>query len=170
MAEEIVNRVAKSGLITLDLEEHYPKGESVSYDLKDNLWQGMALKEKEFRDFIKSNDWSIYQGKNVALHCSVDAIIPSWAYLLLSLAINPHASFVTVGTIEEMETALWEKAIDQINAADYQNARLIIKGCSNKKVPESAYVALGSKLQPVASSIMFGEACSTVPLYKRPKK
>jgi len=170
MAEEIVNRVAKSGLITLDLEELYPKGERVQYDLKDNLWQGMALREKDFREFIKTHDWSVYQGKNVALVCSVDAIIPSWAYLLLSMAINPHANFVTVGSLEEMEIALWENVINQLDTEQYQDARMIIKGCSDKEVPESAYVSLGRKLQKKASSIMFGEACSTVPLYKRPRK
>ena len=170
MAEEIVNRVARSGLITLDLEEFYPEGERVAYDLKDNLWQGLALKEKDFREFIKSNDWSVYQGKNVALHCSVDAIIPSWAYLLLSLAINPYANFVAVGTLEEMEIALWENVIDEIDTDSYQDARMIIKGCSDKQVPESAYIALGRKLQPIATAIMFGEACSTVPLYKKARK
>ena len=136
MAEEIVNRVAKSGLITIDLEELYPEGEMVSYDLKDNLWQGMALKEKDFRDFIKEFDWSVYQGKNVALYCSVDAIVPSWAYLLLSMAINPYANFVAAGSIEEMKIALWEKVIEEINANEYKDARLIIKGCSEKSVPD----------------------------------
>lgn len=167
MAEEIINRVANSGLITLDLEEFYPEGERVEYDLKDNLWQGLALKEKDFREFIKQNDWSVYKGKNVALTCSVDAIIPSWAYILLSTVILPHANFVTQGNLDDLEIALWENAIHQLNSEDYKDARLIIKGCSNKEVPGSAYIALTRKLQPVVRTIMFGEACSTVPLYKR---
>lgn len=170
MAEEIVNRVAKSSLITLDLEEMYPEGERVLYDLKDNLWQGMALKEKDFRAFIKEHDWSEYEGKNVALHCSADVIIPSWAYLLLSTAINPYANFVTQGDLNTLEVALWENEIAKVDSADYQDAKLVIKGCSDKAVPGSAYLALGRKLQPVVSTMMFGEACSSVPLYKKPRK
>lgn len=170
MAEEIVNRVANSSLITFDLEEHYPSGERVLYDLKDNLWQGLALKEKEFRAFIKEHDWSAYSGKNVALYCSVDAIIPSWAYLLLSTALNPYAKFVTQGDLQTLEVALWENVIAEIDPQEYQDARLVIKGCSNKEVPGSAYLALGRKLQPVVKSMMFGEACSTVPLYKQKRQ
>ena len=169
MAEEIINRVANSSLITLDLEEMYPEGERVLYDLKDNLWQGLALKEKDFRAFIKEHDWSQYKGKNVALYCSVDAIIPSWAYLLLSTAINPYANFVTQGNLETLEVALWENEIAKIDPKDYEDAKLVIKGCSDKEVPASAYLALGRKLQPVVKTMMFGEACSTVPLYKKPR-
>lgn len=167
MAEEIVNRVAKSGLITIDLEEFYPEGERVIYDLKDNLWQGLALKEKDFRQFIKDHDWSVYEGKNVALHCSVDAIIPSWAYILLSTAINPYARFVTQGNLEQLEIALWENVISEIDESEYHDARVVIKGCSNKEVPPSAYLALTRKIQPKVKSLMFGEACSTVPIYKQ---
>lgn len=167
MAEEIINRVANSSLITLDLEEFYPEGERLEYDLKDNLWQGMALREKDFRAFIKEHDWSVYKGKNVALNCSVDAIIPAWAYILLSTAINPYANFVTQGSLADLEIALWEDAISKIEAKEFQDVKLIIKGCSNKEVPGSAYIALSRKLQPVVAMMMFGEACSTVPLYKK---
>ena len=167
MAEEIINRVARSGLITIDLEELYPEGDRVLYDLKDNLWEGLVLKEKDFRAFIKEYDWSQYQGKNVGMHCSVDAIIPSWAYILLSLSIAPHANFVTKGDLQDLEIALWENVINELDLEEYRDARLIIKGCSNKEIPESAYIALSRKLQPIAKAIMFGEACSTVPLFKQ---
>ncbi len=170
MADEIVNRVANSGLITIDLEEYYPQGERVLYDLKDNLWQGLALKEKDFRAFIKENDWSKYEGKNVAIHCSVDAIIPSWAYILLSTALNPYANFVTQGSLEDLELALWENAIYKIDPEIYKDSRIVIKGCSNREVPASAYLALSRKLQPLVKSMMFGEACSTVPLYKQKRQ
>lgn len=170
MAEEIVNRVANSSLITIDLEEIYPEGDRVLYDLKDNLWQGLVLKEKDFRAFIKAHDWSQYQGKNIALYCSVDAIIPSWAYLLLSTALNPHANFVTQGNLKTLEVALWENEIAKLDPKEYQDAKLVIKGCSDKEVPGSAYLALSRKLQPLVKTMMFGEACSTVPLYKKPRK
>lgn len=167
MEDKIVNRVANSGLITIDLEDFYPEGERVVYDLKDNLWQGLALKEKDFRDFIKQHDWSKYKSKNVTLLCSVDAIIPSWAYILLSTAINPHANFVTQGSKEELEKALWENEIQKIDLEEFKGARIVIKGCSNKEVPASAYLALSRRLQPLVRSMMFGEACSTVPLFKQ---
>ena len=127
MAEEIVNRVARSGLITLDLEEFYPKGERLLYDLKDNLWQGIALKEKDFREFIKTNDWSVYQDKYVALHCSVDAIIPTWAYMLLTTKIAPYAKKVVFGTLDTLEEILFEEALSNIKLSDYQDARIVIK-------------------------------------------
>jgi len=170
MAEEIVNRVAKSGLITLDLEEFYPQGERVLYDLKNNLWQGIALKEKDFREFIKTNDWSVYQDKYVALHCSVDAIIPTWAYMLLTTKIAPYAKKVVFGTLDTLEEVLFEEALSTIKLSDYQDARIVIKGCSDKAVPASAYVKLTALLQSHAKVLMYGEPCSTVPLWKRPIK
>ena len=167
MSDEIVNRVASSGLITIDLEDYYPQGERLIYDLKDNLWQGLALKEKDFRAFIKEHDWSQYKAKNVGILCSVDAIIPSWAYILLSTALNPYANFVTQGDLEDLEMALWEDAIQKIDLQELKDSRVVIKGCSNKDVPASAYLALSRRIQPLVKSMMFGEACSTVPLYKQ---
>jgi len=167
MSDEIVNRVASSGLITIDLEDYYPQGERLIYDLKDNLWQGLALKEKDFRAFIKEHDWSQYKAKNVGILCSVDAIIPSWAYILLSTALNPYANFVTQGDLEDLEMALWEDAIQKIDLHELKDSRVVIKGCSNKEVPASAYLALSRRIQPLVKSMMFGEACSTVPLYKQ---
>ena len=169
MAEEIVNRVARSGLITLDLEEYYPEGERVLYDIKDNLWQGIALKEKDFREFVKENDWSVYKGKYVALYCSVDAIVPTWAYMLLATKISPYSKRVVFGNKQELESLLFEEAISKINPEDFQDARVVIKGCSNKEVPTSAYIKLTEMLQPVAKVLMYGEPCSTVPLWKKPR-
>lgn len=170
MAEEIVNRVAKSGLITLNLEEFYPEGERVLYDIKENLWEGIALKEKDFRAFVKEHDWSQYQDKFVALHCSVDAIVPTWAYMLLATKLEPYANKVVFGDLDTLETILFEESINQnIKAEDYEDARIVIKGCSDKVVPPSAYVKLTEMLRPYAKVIMYGEPCSTVPLYKKPR-
>lgn len=170
MAEEIVNRVAKSGLITLNLEEFYPEGERVLYDIKENLWEGIALKEKNFRAFVREHDWSQYQGKFVALHCSVDAIVPTWAYMLLATKLSPFAKRVVFGDLETMETVLFEEALQDVKVKDYEDARIVIKGCSDKVVPPSAYVKLTEMLRPYAKVIMYGEPCSTVPLYKKPRK
>lgn len=170
MAEEIVNRVARSGLITIDLEDWYPEGRRVAYDLKNNLWQGLALKEKDFRDFVKNHDWSVYKDQFVAIHCSVDAIIPTWAYMLLATKISPFAKRVVFGSIPDLEQLLFEECLNKIDPKEYQDARIVIKGCSNKDIPTMAYVKLVELLQPYATVLMFGEPCSTVPLWKRPKQ
>lgn len=169
MADEIVNRVANSGLITLDLEEFYPKAKRVSYDIADNLWQGIALKEKDFREFIKTNDWSIYQDQYVALYCSVDAIVPTWAYMLLATKISPFAKRVVFGTLETLEAILFEEALTKIKPEEFQDARVVIKGCSDIEVSPAAYVKITELLLPYAKVLMYGEPCSTVPLYKKPR-
>lgn len=169
METEIVNRVVNSGLITFDLEDYYHQGERVVYDLKDNLFMGMILKEKDFREFLKTNDWSVYAGKNVAITCSEDAIIPTWAYMLLQIYLEPHANMVIFGTLEDLENKLYEAALSKVNFQDFQDKRVVIKGCSKVSVPTYAYVELTRRLKPYAQSLMFGEPCSTVPLYKRPK-
>jgi len=170
MAEElIINRVANSGLITLDLEDYYHHGERVIYDIKDNLFQELILKEKDFRAFIKEKDWSEYQGKNVAIICSADAIVPTWAYMLLTLHLHPFAHMVIFGDLKYLEDALFREALSKINLIDYQNAKVVIKGCSKFPVPTAAYVEITRLLQPHVQSLMYGEPCSTVPLYKRPK-
>lgn len=169
MEEEIVNRVAKSGIITLNLEDYYPKGNRVVYDIKENLWQGIALKEKDFRDFVKHHDWSIYQDQFVALHCSADAIVPNWAFMLLSTKIAPYAKRVVQGDLLTLETVLFEEALSAIDLGEFKDARVVIKGCSKINVPTSAYVKLTELLMPYAKVIMYGEPCSTVPLWKRPK-
>lgn len=168
--ELIVNRVAKSGLVTLDLEDYYHPGERIVYDLKDNLFMGMILKEKDFREFLKAHDWSQYAGKNVAVTCSEDAIIPTWAYMLLTIYLEPHAHTIVFGSLQDLEEKLYFDAINRINIEDYRDARVVVKGCSKVPVPTAAYVEVTRRLRPVAQSIMFGEPCSTVPLYKRPKQ
>jgi hypothetical protein len=167
--EEIVNRVASSGIISLDLEDLYHKGERVIYDIKDNLWQGMILREKDFREFLKSHDWSQYQGKNVAIICSEDAIVPTWAYMLLAVQLEPYANSFIFGDLNQLEAKLFDDAIHQINLEDYRGKRVVVKGCSKVVVPISAYVEISRLLKPIVQSLMFGEPCSTVPLYKRPK-
>ncbi|MCH7535249.1 MAG: DUF2480 family protein [Bacteroidetes bacterium] len=169
MEETIENKVAQSDLITIYLENHYPQGERVLIDIKDNLYQGIALKEKDFRVFVKSTDWSVYQDKYVALTCSIDAIIPVWAYMLLTSAIEPYAKKVVLGNLAELESVLFHEIVDRIDLNDYKDAKVVIKGCGELPIPDSAFVALIEKLRPVAASIMYGEPCSTVPLYKRKK-
>lgn len=169
METEIINRVAGSGLVSLDLEDYYHPGERVVYDLKDNLFMGLILKEKDFRDFLKAHDWSQYAGKNVAVTCSEDAIIPTWAYMLLTIHLQPHAHLVVFGSLQDLEEKLYFDAIARIDPETYRHARVVVKGCSKVPVPTAAYVELTRLLKPVVQSLMFGEPCSTVPLYKRPK-
>lgn len=165
--EEIVNKVAASGLVTLDLEEYYDDRPRVVYDLKDNLFQGMILREKDFRNFLKEHDWSAYEGKNVAIICSEDAIVPTWAYMLLALHLEPHAYHVVFGDEEKLIEKLFYDALARINPEDFRDKRVVVKGCSKHPVPVSAYVEITRLLKPVVRSLMFGEPCSTVPLYKR---
>jgi hypothetical protein len=165
--ENIVNKVAASGLVTLNLETYYDKGERVIYDIRDNLFHGLMLREKDFREFIKLHDWSAYTGKNVGIICSADAIVPTWAYMLLSTKLKPYASEVVFGNLDVLETVLFTKALSKINLADFQDARVVIKGCGDIDVPVAAYVEITSLLTPVVKSIMYGEPCSTVPVFKR---
>lgn len=167
MSEEITNRVANSKLITFNLEDFYPKGERVSFDISHWLQEGIILCEKEFRKKAKEHDWNQYQDKYVALFCSTDAIVPGWAYLLVSLHLTPFAKKVTVGSLEELESILFTELLQNIDFSEYQNKPVIIKGCAHKPIPQNAYVLLAQKLQPVAKSIMYGEACSSVPLFKK---
>jgi hypothetical protein len=167
--KEIINRVAKSGLVQLDMADFFPKEEIVEYDLAQNLWQGIALKEKDFREFIKTNDWSEYENQHVAIFCSADAIVPSWAYMLVSSALQPYAQSIHFGSSREVEQKILIDNINNIQEQEYVEARVVIKGCGDKAVSEGAWVAITNKLQPVVKSIMYGEPCSTVPVYKNPK-
>lgn len=167
--EEIINKVANSSLQNLDLEDYYDHGERVIYDLKDNLFQGIALREKDFREFVKNNDWSLYKGKNVAITCSVDAIVPSWAYMLLITHIEPYANHAMYGTLQELEQYLFHNALSKVDINALNGAKVIVKGCGRYPVPTFAYVEITRLLKPVVSSIMYGEACSAVPIYKAPK-
>lgn len=167
MAEEIINRVAKSKLITFNLEDLYPKGERVPFDISTWLLEGIVLRESEFREQANNHDWSQYQDKFVALYCSTDAIVPGWAYLLLSLHLSPYANKVIVGNLEELESILFAELLKDFDMSEYQDKPIIIKGCAHKPIPQNAYVLLAQKLQPIAKSIMYGEACSSVPLFKK---
>jgi hypothetical protein len=164
---EIVNRVANSALITIDLEDYYPKGTRVCFDIKDWLYEGLVLRETEFRSLVNTHDWSTYKDQFIALHCSSDAIIPGWAYMLIRLQLSGIAKQVVVGDLETLETTLYQTTIDNLDLHFCENKPVIIKGCSNKPVPQNAYLFLIDKLQPIAKSIMYGEACSSVPLFKK---
>lgn len=166
---EIINKVANSGLITIDLEEFFPLDEIVEIDLKTYLFQELILKEKDFRAKLLEMDWNTYNGKLVALYCSNDAIIPNWAYMLLSTYLLPHAKKIVFGSKEELEKTLILEHISQLDVTQYQDSKIVIKGCSKHNVPLSAYVQITNLLMPYAKSIMYGEPCSTVPIYKRPK-
>lgn len=165
--ENIINKVAQSGLVTLDPAAFYPPGERVIYDIKDNLYMELILKEKDFREFVKTHDWSQYQDKNVGIACTADAIVPAWAYMLIANRLAPYAREVVFGDRAVLETVLFEKAMAGIDIEQYRDQRIVIKGCGDIDVPVSAYVELTKKLTPVTKSIMFGEPCSTVPIYKR---
>ena len=167
--QPLVNRVASSGLVTLKLEEFFPKEELALFDLKDFLFMGLILKEKDFREALMEHDWAQYEGKNLAIFCSADAIIPVWAYMLVTVYAAPFAKEIFQGTADEFHKHIFQKALDQVDASQYEGQRIVIKGCSDKPVPPSAYVELTRKLQPYALSIMYGEPCSTVPIFKRPK-
>jgi len=167
MAEEIINRVSQSKLVTFDLEDYYPQGRRMAMDIADWLYEGIILKEKDFRSQVEAHHWPDYQDAYVALHCSSDAIIPGWAYMLVSTRLQPYAKKIVVGSLEELETSLYQSVIDSMDVSHLQDKPVIIKGCSNKPVPPNAYIWATNKIQQVARSVMYGEACSSVPLVKR---
>ena len=168
MAEEIVNRVQRSGIQTIDIEESYPSNPRSIVDIAPWLWEGIALKEKDFRKAVEEHDWSQYHNHFVAITCSEDAIIPTWAYMLVSSALTPYASLVVVGTNDTLEALVFRNWVDQhIQVENYENQRIVIKGCSKHPVPTDAYAYLTQKLQPHAKNLLFGEPCSTVPIFKK---
>lgn len=167
MADEIVNRVASSKLITVNLEDYYPEGKRVLFDIKDWLFEGLVLREKDFRTLVKAHEWSQYKDAYVALSCSTDAIIPDWAYMVISINLTPFAKKTVLGNLEALETAIYQDIIQNFDTSSFKDKSIIIKGCSKKPVPSSAYVMITGKLKPIAKSIMYGEACSSVPLFKR---
>jgi hypothetical protein len=165
--ENIVNKVAQSGLVSLDLADLYPSGERFLYDIKDNLFHGLMLREKDFREFVKDHDWTTYTGKHIAIICSADAIVPTWAYMLLATKLSPFATSVVFGDLETLETVLFNQQLNALNVEKYRDQRIVIKGCGDIEIPISAYVQITGKLTGIAKSIMYGEPCSTVPIYKR---
>ena len=169
MEGEIRNKVAESSLQEFDLERYYDQSERMVYDVKENLFQGFVLREKDFRDFIKNHDWSAYEGKNVAITCTADAIVPTWAYMLLSTVLVPVAKTVVFGDLSHLENHLFQQALEKVDLNEFKDGKVIVKGCGRFPVPEYAYVEITRLLQPVVSSLMYGEACSSVPLYKKSK-
>lgn len=172
--ELIKNKVAESGIITLDLEQFIPKEEALAtFDLKPFLFREMILREKDYRAALLEHDWTQYQGKHTGIICSVDAIIPMWAFMLATSYLQPVAKSVHYGTIEEVKTGIITGAIESLELDAYQEKRVVLKGCGEVPIPQTAYVAATAKLRPVVKSIMYGEPCSTVPIYKQaatPKK
>ena len=167
MPDEIINRVANSKLVTFNLEDYYPEGKRHQIDIKDWLFDGFFLKEKDFRTYVSIQDWTQYKDGFVALYCSTDAIIPTWAYMLVQTQLQPFAKKVVLGDLEQLESSLYQAIIEDLDVSEFEDKPVIIKGCSNKPVPPNAYVWATAKIQEVAKSVMFGEACSSVPLYKR---
>jgi len=167
MSEVFVNKVAESGLISFDLEDYYPKGDIKVFDLKEYLFMGLILKEKDFRASLLTTDWQQYAGANVAITCSADAIIPMWAYMLVASNLQPFAKEVVFGDEQKLISTLLLKNLGAVNGADFTDQRVVIKGCGDLSVPETAYVEITNKLRPFVKSIMYGEPCSTVPIYKK---
>ena len=167
--DEIVNKVANSVLEVFDLEDYYPIGIRTQIDISQWLYEGFLLKEKDFREALKNHDWSQYQNHLVAIHCSTDAILPAWASVLVTTHVSSFAQKVVLGTINDLETSLYQEILSKIDYTQYQDKPIILKGCSKKPVPESAYIFAIQELQKVAKSVMYGEACSAVPLFKKAK-
>lgn len=164
----VVNKVAESGLITFDLENYYPKGETAVFDLKDYLFMSLILKEKEFRESLKNLDWEVYQNKYVAITCTADAIIPVWAYMLVASYLQPLAKDIVLGDEKELHRTLFLKNLATVNVTEFTDKRIVVKGCGQIPIGEFAYAEITKLLRPVAKSIMYGEPCSTVPIYKKP--
>jgi len=167
MSEEMVNKVAESGLISFDLEEYYPKGEIKTFDLKEYLFMGLILKEKDFRAALQTTEWTVYQDANVAITCSADAIIPMWAYMLIASYLQPYAKEIVFGDEKKLVSTLLFKNLASVKGEEYTDKRVVVKGCGEVDIPESAYVEITNKLRPFVKSIMYGEPCSTVPIYKK---
>lgn len=167
MDETIVNKVSESGLITLDLEEFYPKEETTLFDMKDYLFMGLILKEKDFREAMKGLDLIPYTGKDIAITCTADAVIPMWAYMLAASYLQPVAKEIVFGDKDLVRQTLLLNNISNIDPEAYRDKRVVIKGCGEQPIPESAYISATNLLRPVAKSIMYGEPCSTVPIYKK---
>lgn len=166
-SEEIINRVAQSKLITFNLEDHYPAGRRELLDIQVWLFEGIVLREKEFRTFVAEHNWEQYRDTYVALTCSTDAIIPGWAYMLIMTKLQPYAKVAVIGDLVHLETSIYQSIIDRIDVSEFEGKPVIIKGCTKKPIPPNAYLWITAKLQTVAKSVMYGEACSSVPLFKK---
>lgn len=167
MNDPIINKVAESGLVTIDLETYYPRGGNAVFDLKDHLFMGMILKEKDYREALKNLDWEPYRDKNIALTCSADAIIPVWAWMLAATYLQPLAREIVMGDEKELQKQIFLKNISAIDISQFTDKRIVIKGCGETPIGDYVYMEITKRLRPVAKSIMYGEPCSTVPVYKK---
>ncbi len=167
MNDPIINKVAESGLITLDLSVYYPSSETAVFDMKDHLFMGMILKEKDFREALKNLDWEKYKNKNTAVFCSADAVIPVWAYMLVASYLQPVANEIIMGDEKELHKAMFLKNLSQINTTEFTDKKVVIKGCGDTPIGDFVYMEITKLLRPVVKSIMYGEPCSTVPVYKK---
>jgi len=167
MNDPIINKVAESGLITLDPEKYYPRGETAVFDLKDFLFMGLILKEKDYREALKNYDWEKYRAKNTAITCSADAVIPVWAYMLAASYLQPVAGDIVMGDEKELHKTVFLKNLSKIDTNEFIDKRVVIKGCGETPIADFVYMELTKLLRPVAKSIMYGEPCSTVPVYKK---
>ncbi len=167
---KIKNKVAQSNLITIDLEQYYTPGIRIEFDIKLLLQDEFFLKEKEFRQFIKDHDWTRYQNAFVYITNSNNAIVPMWVYFSISVALEPFVKKTIFGSLEYLESILYKEKLELLDLKEFENKKIVIKGCSHKKVPTQAYIELITKLKPIANSIMYGEPCSTVPIYKRKER
>jgi fructose-1-phosphate kinase PfkB-like protein len=170
MADQIINRVANSPLITIDLEETLPELMVLEWDVKDVLFKGLILREKDFRGFVKEHDWSKYKNQLVALYCSADAIVPTWAYMILANKLEQNGAQVIFGTKAEVLARKYKDMIEEMDLEIYRDKMIVVKGCGDRDIPTDVYVQLTARLTPLVKSIMYGEPCSTVPVYKKPKK
>ena len=166
-SDMIMNRVETSGLVTLDLEDFYPKETIKVFDLKDYLFRGLIIKEKDFREALKNTNWSEFDNCNVAVMCSTDAIIPVWAYMLIGAYLRPVAKHIVLGDKEKLVETIILNNIRAIDTNEYFDKRVVVKGCGDVKISDSAYLTVTAMLQPFVKSIMYGEPCSTVPVYKK---
>lgn len=167
MTDEIINRVAKSPLEVFDLEDYYPEGKRMIFDLRDFLFEGWVLKEKDFRHQLEKHHWEDYKDAYVAICNSTDAIVPAWAFMLVASKLQPYVKKVIKGDLDTLETILFQEVISQLNLSHLKDKPVIIKGCSRKPIPENAYLMAVERIQPIAKSVMYGEACSSVPVYKK---
>lgn len=167
MKGDILNRVAQSPIVTFDLEELYPKGPRIALDIKDWLHEGLVVREKEFRAHVDAQDWTRYTDAFVALHCSTGAVVPGWAFMLVASKVLPFAQKVVVGSLEDLEASVYQMLLENLDVSPFKDKPVVIKGCSQKTVPENAYIMALAKIQPVAKRVLYGEACSSVPLFKR---
>jgi len=169
MEKDIVNKIALSPLVSFDLADYYEDGPRVGIDIAERLFMGMLLKEGDFRAWLEQQDWTQYQGQHVHLYCSADAIIPGWTWMLLAIQLQPFATTIVFGSREDLEKAIWQKSLTRIDYAALEGKKVVVKGCGDIEIPQATYVELIERLRGIADKLMYGEPCSTVPLWKKEK-